>query len=394
MSEENTKNLQKEKKVNSAERADKLILNSSTMIANALKTSTLHSSAIAEVMKSAPILNYSTMIADALKTSTLHSSTIAEVMRSAPILNSSTMIADALKTSTLHSSAIAEVMKSAPILNYSTMIADALKTVSISKELGFDNWAKLNTQIYSAINERISRVQQIDSNILPTLKRYNWFTTVSLDDDFISDLSQVIENSSGKLGITLRHEFINYFSKSDFVNLMAMVEGWGDNPLFKPRMRIFQDCIRLLKYNNGRYNPSIFLIPTLISQIDGILTAYLIQNEFTFVKHNNRLGWMDKNTKFDQSRNNIYKKIFDSSVQDYSFIDAPTSFEFLEVGGEFILNTLFQTAYPTQKLKKPFGLSRHKIMHGEYLRYGRKDHLYRSFLILDFLYGLMDVDCN
>jgi len=66
----------------------------------------------------------------------------------------------------------------------------------------------------------------------------------------------------------------------------------------------------------------------------------------------------------------------------------------LEIGNDFILNTLFQTAYTKQKLKKPFGLNRHKIMHGEYVNYGRNDHLIRSYLILDFLYGLEDVDYN
>ena len=303
------------------------------------------------------------------------------------------MIADAIKTSSLHSSGIAEAMKSAPLLNSSAMIADAIKT-SIFKELSFDNWAKINTQIFSAINKRNLFVQQIDSNILPALKRYNWFITVSLDNDFISNLSHAIGNSSGKLGITLRHEFSNYFSESNFANLMAMVEGWEDNPLFKPRMKIFQDSVRLLKHADSRYNPSLFLIPTLISQIDGVLTEFLFNNEFTFTKENKRWIWKDKNLNKIYSRNDVYKKIFNPTVQDYSIPGSSISTAALGIGSDFILNTLFQTAYTKQKLKNPFGLSRHKIMHGEYLRYGRNDHLYRSFLILDFLYGLKDVDYN
>jgi len=57
----------------------------------------------------------------------------------------------------------------------------------------------------------------------------------------------------------------------------------------------------------------------------------------------------------------------------------------LDLANDIFLNILFQRAQPGQPLETPFTFSRHKIMHGEYLRYGRIDNTIRAFLILDFL---------
>ena len=267
----------------------------------------------------------------------------------------------------------------------------------ISKELVFDNWAKTNVQLFDFINRRISFVDRVDSKILPVLKNYNWFITVSLEDDFILSLSRIIEKPKGELSKAIRQEFVIYFSKNKYQKLASMIKSWENNPLFKPRMKIFRDSYNLLKHSHNSYNPSNFVIPTLISQIDGILTDYLIQNEFTIIQKGNGLVWTDKMNKNNwgiSKRNKIFKDIFDPNIIEYSLPNGSMSSAALGIGNNFILNTLFQTAYTKQKLENPFGLSRHKIMHGEHVRYGRNDHLIRSYLILDFLYGLEDVDYN
>ena len=267
----------------------------------------------------------------------------------------------------------------------------------ISKELVFDNWVKTNVQLFDFVNKRLSFVDNVNSKILPLLQKHNWFITVSLEDAFILNLSRTIKNPSGKLGKEIRQEFINYFSRNNFEKLASMIESWEENPLFKPRMKIFRDSYNLLKHSHNSYNPSNFLIPTLISQIDGILTDYLIQNEFTVVQKGTGLVWADKMNQNNwriSNRNKIFEDIFDPNTIEYSITNGTMSTAALEIGNDFILNTLFQTAYTKQKLEKPFGLNRHKIMHGEYVRYGRTDHLIRAYLILDFLYGLEDVDYN
>ncbi|KKG19347.1 hypothetical protein EO98_18945 [Methanosarcina sp. 2.H.T.1A.6] len=267
----------------------------------------------------------------------------------------------------------------------------------ISKELVFDNWVKTNVQLFDFVNKRLSFVDSVDSKIIPILQKHNWFITVSLEDDFILNFSRTIENPSGKLGKEIRQEFINYFSRNNFEKLASMIESWEENTLFKPRMKIFRDSYNLLKHSHNSYNPSNFLIPTLISQIDGILTDYLIQNEFTIIQKGKGLVWTDKMNKNNwriSNRNKIFKDIFDPNIIEYSLPNGSMSSAALGIGNNFILNTLFQTAYTKQKLENPFGLSRHKIMHGEYVKYGRKDHLIRTYLMLDFLFGLENVDYN
>jgi hypothetical protein len=288
-----------------------------------------------------------------------------------------------------------EMFKNIKVPDYSEMLANIQSLDGV--KLVFDNWAKTNVQLFDIINKRISFVDRIDSRILPVLKNYNWFITVSLDDAFILNLSRIIEKPPSKLSKAIRQEYINYFSKNNYHKLASMIGSWEQNPLFKPRMKIFRDSYNLLKHSNNSYNPSNLLIPTLIPQIDGILTDYLIQNQFNVVKEGRGLVWKDKlsnNICKVSNRNKIYEKIFDPDFSEYSLTNDSMSKVALEIGNDFILNTLFQTAYTKQKLKKPFGLNRHKIMHGEYVNYGRNDHLIRSYLILDFLYGLEDVDYN
>ena len=304
-------------------------------------------------------------------------------------------MSEAIKAASIFdSSAIYETIKTASTF-YSPAMSEAINTASlIYKELTFDNWVKTNIQLFDSVNKRILFTRQIDLQILPVLTKYNWFITVSLENNFINNLSQIIETSSDKLAVTLRNEFMAYFFDNDCKKLKQMVEGWNDNVLFKSRMKIVRDSINLLRYAHNSYNPANLLIPTLISQIDGILTDYLIQNQFEIVKKNGKWVWVDTNMNIIYGRNKVYKKIFDPKVKDYSLTNGYTSMASSGIGSDFIINTLFQTAYIKQKLKNPFGLSRHKIMHGESTTYGRRDHLVRTYLILDFLYGLENVDHN
>jgi hypothetical protein len=282
-------------------------------------------------------------------------------------------------------------------LNAFEGIGSSLRSLNAFERIGslvFDNWVKTNIQLFDFLNKRISFAERLDSKILHFLGNYNWFITISLENDFIIDLSQIIKANPNKLAINLRNTFIGYFSENNYRNLKKMVTNWKDNPLFKPRMKIFRDSVNLLKQSQNSYNSANLLIPTLISQIDGILTDYLIENEFTIVKEKGRWIWRDKNLNKINNRNEVYERIFDPNDKNYSLTNGSTSSAALEIiGNDFILNTLFQTAYTKQELKKPFGLSRHKIMHGENTTYGRKDHLFRAFLILDFLYSLENVDC-
>lgn len=55
---------------------------------------------------------------------------------------------------------------------------------------------------------------------------------------------------------------------------------------------------------------------------------------------------------------------------------------------DIFLNVLFQKTMPGEDYKTSIHFSRHKILHGENFRYGRKDYTMRCFMILDFLYEI------
>jgi hypothetical protein len=111
-------------------------------------------------------------------------------------------------------------------------------------------------------------------------------------------------------------------------------------------------------------NPSNFVIPTLIAQIDGIRIEFMDQNGLSF--------W---------TKDKVWKRWFEGQTSNQ---------ELLDLANDIFLNILFQKSQPGKPLETPFTFSRHKIMHGEYLRYGRIDNTIRAFLILDFLATLSE----
>jgi len=58
---------------------------------------------------------------------------------------------------------------------------------------------------------------------------------------------------------------------------------------------------------------------------------------------------------------------------------------FSSITNDIILDVLFAKVYPGESIKTPINFSRHKIMHDEWLDYGTKYNVIRTFLILDFL---------
>ncbi len=103
--------------------------------------------------------------------------------------------------------------------------------------------------------------------------------------------------------------------------------------------------------------------PPLLAQIDGIFSQILEKNGIDIKKLR---GYGEKKNKFSQ----IDRKIIDEELQNL-----------IE---DIFLNILFERAEYGNMTTYSF--NRHKILHGEYLRYGRKDNVLRAFLILDFLY--------
>ena len=203
------------------------------------------------------------------------------------------------------------------------------------------------------------------------LMKYKWFVSPSLPASFVYKAVS-IGKKRGNQRKVINALFIEYFSSGSYRNLASMVAGWKDNDLFKRRMKILRGCVSTLRNSKPRMNPSNIVLPALIGQIEGISSAYMKKMGLT----QTRRGYVDSTG----SQVN-WKKWFKDNISDNND-DMET------LASNIFLDILFQESTPGMPLNNPFTLNRHKIMHGESIRYGRFDNTIRAFLILDFLASL------
>jgi hypothetical protein len=225
----------------------------------------------------------------------------------------------------------------------------------------FENFEKFWDKFY--VIYKISK-----SVAIPILKKYKWFISPSMPTSFIYEAVE-IGRRKGNNFWSMNKLFVRYFSKNNFKNLKNLIEGWKNNNIFKPRMKILRDCISTLKSVKRPGNPSNLVISTLIAQIDGIQTEFMKQSGLHYDTIKRR--WRDGSGKIIDKKKWLKSQTLNS--------------ELLDIANDVLLNILFQGANPGEPLKTPFIFNRHKILHGEYLRYGRIDNTIRAFLILDFL---------
>lgn len=199
--------------------------------------------------------------------------------------------------------------------------------------------------------------------IVYILRKYKWLVPRSMPTSLFLEIVKTAK-LKGNHRAKINKLFIEYFSYKNFETLLNLVEKWRANPLFRHRMKIFHDCVAVLRDTPRNFNPSNVILPTLITQVDGILSDFARQFGIRTKRKDKR--------KWDEDFRNI---------SNYDKDD-----ESLGLGNDVLLDILFQTAYPEQLLKTPFSFNRHKILHGEFTKYGRLDNTLRAFLILDFLH--------
>ena len=142
-------------------------------------------------------------------------------------------------------------------------------------------------------------------------------------------------------------------------------------------MKIFRSCVKTLKRAKPKDNPSNVVIPVLIAQIDGIMNEIIKKYNITYDQQNK--VHIDIFGNQSKSQKEAERKLI-GYLNQYS-----------PEGQYLLLEVLFQKAYPGQSLDIPTTFSRHKILHGEDINYGRKTHTIRAFLILYFLHYLEGV---
>jgi hypothetical protein len=253
-----------------------------------------------------------------------------------------------------------------PVIKQYQLIARNLEVLTPQIN-NLQKWVEQNKKIFDSYSKFWLAFQKqyiiAEQEAIRILRKYKWFITPSLPLDFVFDAVKIGKGRDNQRKAVNRL-FADYFSSDNFKNLENLVDGWETNKIFKPRMKVFKDCVFAMRNAKDKCNPSNFVLPTLIAQIDGIRIEFMDQNGLSF--------W----TKYK-----VWKGWFKGQTSNQ---------ELLDLANDIFLNILFQKSQPGKPLETPFTFNRHKIMHGEYLRYGRIDNTIRAFLILDFLATLSE----
>lgn len=243
----------------------------------------------------------------------------------------------------------------------------------------WQRWAEQNKGIFHKFSEYWAEFQRrykvAERKAVKVLKKYKWFITPSFPITFIFEVMK-LDKEKGRHDKAVNRLFIEYFEAEDWRNLIIMVNGWKTNSLLKKRHKILTDCVNTVRVASKKgINEANTVLPTLITQIDGALTDYL--NSKGLQWDSDYDDWIDAGT-------GKVKKIGRKTQFKNAKPKALTT-PLDDLANDIFLNILFQRSQKGKPLATPFNFNRHKIIHGESVKYGRKDYLIRAFMVLDFL---------
>ncbi len=248
----------------------------------------------------------------------------------------------------------------------------------------FINWIDNHDEIFNSFHKFLGYFEEkykiTEEQAIKILGEYNWLITPSLPYSLLLEIVEIDGESTNHKLKKINAIFLNYFKENNWENLNNMIERWKGIPLFRDRMKIIRDCVNIIKiYNGQKVNVANFVIPTLICQIDGLISDY-IEYEIGVSWDNDSRGWTDPKTK-ELLKDSNGKKIKREEIIKMQKSEALSDELFYKI----ILDILFSKAYRGKPPASNLQFNRHKIIHGENKHYGRWDYLIRLFLILDFV---------
>ena len=242
----------------------------------------------------------------------------------------------------------------------------------------YQKWIDQHKDIFENIGKYWASVWQnykiAEDEAISVLKKYKWFITPSIPINIVFNLMQ-LEKKKGRQDKAVNNLFIDYFSMNNWQSLEEMVNSWESCLIIRKRLKILRDSVQTLKIvRNKNINPSHLILPTLIAQIDGVLSDYL---------RSKNIPWSCSYDDFINGRGRVIRVGRKSQFRsnNHGILTTPLN----DLANIVFLDILFQSS---RQPNIPFNFNRHKIMHGEIVNFGRKDYLVRAFMVLDFLANL------
>lgn len=206
----------------------------------------------------------------------------------------------------------------------------------------------------------IDEVYRLFEALAVLASRYGWALTPSIDVPVILVLAAAARDSKAPHHAIYRL-VCEHLRDNDWFHLHRIVEEMRDYSIVTPRrFKIVRDCVGTMSRHGERgYNAANLVVPTLFAQIDGMLTEFATE------------------VGIDRWASNKNKRALRSEFERVTYrFDQPAL--------ELLFDVLFAPAKPgvEQDRRK---LNRHKILHGEWLAYGRVEHVLRTLLIVDFV---------
>ncbi|MCX6743634.1 MAG: hypothetical protein NT116_05375 [Candidatus Parcubacteria bacterium] len=251
---------------------------------------------------------------------------------------------------------------------------------SLRPQIDFwQKWAEQNKRVFDNFSSYWTEFQQkyniAEQKAVQVLQKYKWFITPSFPILFIFEVVK-LDKKKGRQDKTVNSLFVKFFEAKNWRNLETMVNDWKNKPLLKKRYKILIDCVETVKLTSKKgINEANVILPTLITQIDGALTDYL---------NSKGIQWDCDYDDWIDGKTGKVKKIGRKTQFKNSKTKVLTT-QLDDLANDIFLNILFQKSQKGKPLVTPFNFNRHKIIHGESIKYGRKDYLIRAFMVLDLL---------
>lgn len=248
-----------------------------------------------------------------------------------------------------------------------------LKWVEENKE-PLDNFFR----VIKYYEEELADIDATKKQAVEILRRYGWFLTPSTIPLLMAFPVVNIGKRDGDQSEEIDRLFIEVFTNDNFRSLESMVQDWQEIPIFRERVNILRDCLITLQNGCEGYNPSNVIIPTLLAQIDGIITDFMEQSNLTPIN------------KYKTTWENEQGKPYAKGKGREDFINENTEPKMVLLSDELkglVIETIFKDIFGNTFLYEDARseLNRNKVQHGEFNNYGTLANSIRIFLILDFL---------